>query len=60
MTKSIAVVLALVVVGCTATTPPPGKRQSEKGKQAKARPSLDRTYDWGARPPVANPEREKD
>jgi hypothetical protein len=60
MTRYIAALLSLAVVGCTTTTPPPVAQQNEKQRRAKAQPNLDRTYDWGARPPTANPDRERD
>jgi hypothetical protein len=60
MIKYIAVVLSLAFVGCTASNPPPATQKAGERKRPKASPNLDRTYDWGARPPVANPDRERD
>ena len=60
ITKLIASILSLLLIGCATTETPPRTEDAAKGKRAKAAPSLDRTYDWGARPPVSAPDRQKD
>ena len=60
MTKHIVNVLCLALIGCGGTDAAPTATKRTAGKKAKAVPNLDRTYDWGARPPVANPDRNKD
>ena len=53
-------------VGCFAagdyfaTVSLPPFDNSAIAKKRAAGPSLDRTYDWGSRPPVENPDRERD
>jgi hypothetical protein len=60
MIRYIAVVLSFALVGCTASNPPPAAAKAGERKRQKASPNLDRTYDWGSRPPIANPDRERD
>ena len=60
MTKYIAAILCLGMLSCASTTAPRSSANATKGKRRGGAPSLDRTYDWGARPPVENPDHEKD
>jgi hypothetical protein len=62
MTKLLLFLAAgSLVVGCT--TPPTVEKDvgaNGKARQQRGSPSLDRTYDFGARPPGANPAHDPD
>lgn len=60
MTKYIAAILCLGMFGCATTTTAPRASVNAKSKRERPSPNLDRTYDWGSMPPVADPDREKD
>lgn len=64
MTKLLSLLsAALLLGGCTtpdATAEKTTAQRAAAKKQQKGNPNLDRTYDWGARPPVANPAHDQD
>jgi hypothetical protein len=58
--KAIATILGLLLIGCAPTATPPPAKAGAKARKPRPMPNLDRTYDWGARPPVQSPDRDKD
>ena len=60
MTKYVAQMLCLVLIGCAATPTTESNERITASLRQKPKPSLDKTYDWGSKPPNANPGRNRD
>jgi hypothetical protein len=51
--KYLLVCACLCFLGCAANPPDPSVARKAAELQRKPRPNLDRTYDWGSKPPGA-------
>ena len=60
MTKYVASILCVLLIGCAATSTGELDRRAASAPRPKAMASLDKTYDWGSKPPNAAPDRIQD